>query len=210
MTEHSPTDQFHASSFLQGANADYIDQLAARYAADPNSVDAQWADFFRSLNEDDADTRRQAAGPSWARADWPQVPGDDLTAALTGEWLLGQFDQIDAILCSTATRTRQTVEATGLIAPTTFHDEIYEAWPGQLLDVINRHAPAEAATVLVVGHAPGIPQLAATLADLESDPTVMAGLRSYPTSTVSVLSVPADWANLEAGGATLTAVTTRR
>ena len=86
MTEQSPTSQFHASSFLDGANAAYIDQLAARYAADPGAVDAQWADFFRSLNEPEADTRRAAAGPSWARADWPPMPADDLTAAMTGEW----------------------------------------------------------------------------------------------------------------------------
>ncbi|KAF0173945.1 MAG: 2-oxoglutarate dehydrogenase E1 component [Rhodobacteraceae bacterium] len=86
MTEQSPNSQFHASSFLQGANADYIDQLAARYAADPGSVDAQWADFFRSLNESELDAKRQAAGPSWGRADWPPTPSDDLTGALTGEW----------------------------------------------------------------------------------------------------------------------------
>ncbi len=86
MTEQSPNSQFHASSFLQGANADYIDQLAAKYATDPTSVDAQWADFFRSLGEDEMDTKRAAAGPSWARADWPPVPSDDLTAAMTGEW----------------------------------------------------------------------------------------------------------------------------
>ena len=30
MTEQSPNAAFHSSSFLQGANADYIDQLAAR------------------------------------------------------------------------------------------------------------------------------------------------------------------------------------
>ena len=86
MTEQSPNTQFHASSFLQGTNADYIDQLAARYASDPASVDAQWADFFRSLGETELDTKRQAAGPSWARSDWPPTPSDDLTAAMTGEW----------------------------------------------------------------------------------------------------------------------------
>ncbi len=86
MTEHSPNDQFHASSFLQGHNADYIDQLQARYAADPASVDAQWAEFFRALGDSDVDAKRQAAGPSWARADWPPAPTDDLTSALTGEW----------------------------------------------------------------------------------------------------------------------------
>ncbi|NGQ92205.1 2-oxoglutarate dehydrogenase E1 component [Rhodobacter sp. HX-7-19] len=86
MTEHSPNDQFHASSFLQGHNAEYIDQLQARYAADPNTVDAQWAEFFRALGDSEMDAKRQAAGPSWARADWPPAPADDLTAAMTGEW----------------------------------------------------------------------------------------------------------------------------
>jgi 2-oxoglutarate dehydrogenase E1 component len=86
MTEQSPNAQFKASSFMDGANADYIDQLQARHAADPASVDAQWAEFFRSLGEGEQDARRAAAGPSWARGDWPPVPVDDLTAALTGEW----------------------------------------------------------------------------------------------------------------------------
>ena len=86
MTEQSPNSAFHSSSFLQGANADYIDQLAARHAADPNSVDAQWAAFFAATGDSEADARHAAAGPSWARADWPPAPTDDLTAAMTGEW----------------------------------------------------------------------------------------------------------------------------
>ncbi len=86
MTEQSPTAAFAAGSYLDGANADYIDQLAAKHAADPASVDAAWADFFQSLGETEVDTKRQAQGPSWARADWPTAPVDDLTAALTGEW----------------------------------------------------------------------------------------------------------------------------
>ncbi|NBE06537.1 2-oxoglutarate dehydrogenase E1 component [Paragemmobacter ruber] len=86
MTDQSPTAAFTASSFLDGGNADYIDQLQARYAADPNAVDAQWAEFFRALGDSEVDAKRQATGPSWARADWPPSPTDDLTAALTGEW----------------------------------------------------------------------------------------------------------------------------
>ena len=86
MTEQSPNDQFRAGGFLDGANADYIDQLQARYAADPASVDAQWAAFFKSLGDSELDAKRAAAGPSWTRADWPPQPADDLTAALTGEW----------------------------------------------------------------------------------------------------------------------------
>ncbi len=86
MTEQSANIQFHASSFLQGANAGYIDQLAARFAADPGSVDAQWAAFFAATGDSAADARHAAAGPSWARADWPLAPSDELTAAMTGEW----------------------------------------------------------------------------------------------------------------------------
>ena len=86
MNDHSPNDQFHASSFLQGANADYVEQLYARYATDPASVDPAWGAFFASLGDSELDAKRSAHGPSWARADWPPVPADDLTAAMTGEW----------------------------------------------------------------------------------------------------------------------------
>ena len=86
MTDQSPNDQFHASSFLQGHNAEYIEQLYARYATDPNAVDEAWRAFFRSLGDTDVDAKREAAGPSWARADWPPVPSDDLTQALDGQW----------------------------------------------------------------------------------------------------------------------------
>ncbi|MGB5838047.1 MAG: 2-oxoglutarate dehydrogenase E1 component, partial [Albidovulum sp.] len=86
MTEQTPNDQFHASSFLQGANAEYVEQLYARFAADPAAVDATWAAFFRSLGDSEADVRREAQGASWNRPDWPPSPSDDLTAAMTGEW----------------------------------------------------------------------------------------------------------------------------
>ena len=86
MTEHSPNSQFRAQDFLDGANAEYIDQMAAKHAANPASVDASWAAFFAGLNESAQVVGAAAAGPSWARADWPPMPTDDLTAALTGEW----------------------------------------------------------------------------------------------------------------------------
>ena len=88
MNDHSPNDQLHASSFLQGANADYVEQLYARYASDPASVDPAWGAFFASLGDSELDAKRSAQGPSWARTDWPPVPSDDLTAAMTGEWPL--------------------------------------------------------------------------------------------------------------------------
>ena len=86
MTDQSPNDIFKASSFMQGHNAEYLEQIYARYADDPASVDEAWQEFFRQLGDDDRDVKNEAKGPSWARADWPPQPGDDVTAALTGEW----------------------------------------------------------------------------------------------------------------------------
>ena len=86
MTNHPANDQLHASSFMQGHNADYLEQMYARYAKDPVSVDAQWATFFAEMGDSDNDVVAQAAGPSWARSDWPPTPLDDLTSAFTGEY----------------------------------------------------------------------------------------------------------------------------
>jgi len=86
MTDQSPNDLFHASSFMQGHNAEYLEQMYARYASDPNAVDQAWQEFFRQMGDDEISVKREAEGPSWARADWPPAPQDDLTAALTGEW----------------------------------------------------------------------------------------------------------------------------
>jgi 2-oxoglutarate dehydrogenase complex dehydrogenase (E1) component-like enzyme len=71
MTDQSPNDQFHASSFMQGANAAYLEQLYAQYAKDPNAVDEAWRGFFEALGDTPNDAVAEAQGPSWARADWP-------------------------------------------------------------------------------------------------------------------------------------------
>ena len=86
MNDQTPNDDLHASSFLQGHNAEYVEQLYARFAADPSSVDTAWAAFFATLGDAELDAKKSAAGASWARSDWPPVANDDLTAALTGEW----------------------------------------------------------------------------------------------------------------------------
>ena len=86
MNDQSPNDLFHASSFMQGHNAEYLEQMYARYAADPSAVDDAWADFFSQLGDAEMDVQKEASGPSWARKDWPPEPQDDLTSALTGEW----------------------------------------------------------------------------------------------------------------------------
>jgi 2-oxoglutarate dehydrogenase E1 component len=86
MTEQNPNDVFHASSFMQGHNAAYLEQLYAQYSQNPDAVDEGWKQFFDSLGDAPMDAQAEAQGPSWARPDWPPQPEDDLTQALTGEW----------------------------------------------------------------------------------------------------------------------------
>jgi 2-oxoglutarate dehydrogenase E1 component len=86
MSDNPANDQLHASSFMQGHNAEYLEQMYARYATDPNAVDESWQSFFKEMGDDEISVKRTAEGPSWARTDWPPMPTDDLTAALTGEW----------------------------------------------------------------------------------------------------------------------------
>ncbi|HRO01947.1 MAG TPA: thiamine pyrophosphate-dependent enzyme, partial [Nitrobacter sp.] len=86
MSRQDANAAFALSSFLQGANAGYIDELYARYEKDPGSVDGAWQEFFKSLKDSPRDVEKNARGPSWERANWPQDPRDDLTSALDGNW----------------------------------------------------------------------------------------------------------------------------
>ncbi len=86
MSRQDANAAFALSSFLQGANALYIDDIYARYEKDPASVDPEWQEFFRSLKDQPADILKNAAGPSWRRDSWPLAPRDELTSALDGNW----------------------------------------------------------------------------------------------------------------------------
>jgi 2-oxoglutarate dehydrogenase E1 component len=86
MSRQDANAAFALSSFLQGANATYIDELYARYEDEPASVDPEWQDFFKSLKDPPTVVQKNAEGPSWAKANWPLTPSDDLTSALDGNW----------------------------------------------------------------------------------------------------------------------------
>src|ERR1700743_3236632 len=87
MSRQDANAAFALSSFLQGTNAAYIDDLYARFEQDPGSVDAEWQEFFKSLKDTPADVRKNAEGASWGRDNWPLAPKDELTSALDGNWV---------------------------------------------------------------------------------------------------------------------------
>ena len=84
MSRQNANAAFALSSFLQGANATYIDELYARYEKDSGSVDPEWQEFFKSLKDSPEDVRKNAKGPSWEKANWPPAPQADHTSALDG------------------------------------------------------------------------------------------------------------------------------
>jgi len=168
--------------------------------------------------------RHAEAGGGARDHDRPLTPDGARDAAAAGEWIRAAMSPVDAVLCSTARRTRQTLEQTRIEAATTFADELYGGGVGDILEQV-RLLPESARTALVIGHAPGIPSVAfelATVAEQEDDqidanpdgddgpspqPELQA-LRSFSACTLAVLRTDAGWDQLAERGASL--VTVRR
>lgn len=113
----------------------------------------------------------------------------------------------DAALISPALRTRQTWElvATELPKPPppSFEPAIYEAPAARILAAI-RKTPESNATLLVVGHNPGLEDLAALIAASDSDRDALARLeRKFPTAAIARFTLREPWAALGRTGAAL-------
>ena len=167
-----------------------------------------------------------------AKSAWPDVADHDrplarrgIRAAPTmGRWLREVGLLPTQVLCSTARRARETWQfaQAGLAAtpPVTFDARIYEAAASGLLAVL-REVPSATGTLLLIGHNPGIEDLALLLA---TAPGAAAGpgpagaaagplerMRSkFPTAAIAVLEFHGTWPRLAPGQARLTAFVTPR
>jgi|ERR1019366_5836949 phosphohistidine phosphatase len=138
--------------------------------------------------------------PDHERGLAPRGRGD---ARAVGVWISDPSHAavLDLVLCSTSQRTRQTLEvvfAGGASAKDTRFDErIYDASAASLLDLL-REVPDSVNSVLMIGHAPGIPVLATALAHDESASTDVIDRLSlgFPTSALAVLGFEGRWARL--------------
>jgi phosphohistidine phosphatase len=134
----------------------------------------------------------------------PLAPRGIREAKLAGEWLQSSVPAVDAVLCSTATRTRETLSRTGLDVPVTFADRIYDAVPGTVIDVINGVGD-DVATLLVIGHEPAMSNVTLGLAGASGSSRAAAERVStkFPTSAIAVLRIDTAWRDLTLGGAAL-------
>jgi phosphohistidine phosphatase len=136
--------------------------------------------------------------------DRPLAPRGVREAGLAGDWLRAHAPAVDAVLCSTAARTRETLARTRIDAPVEFSDRLYDATPGAIVEEINNVDP-DVETLLVIGHEPAMSQLALGLATEDgSNPTAAEGISTkFPTSAIAVLRTSEPWDRLALDGATL-------
>jgi phosphohistidine phosphatase len=157
-----------------------------------------------------------------AKSDWDSAAASDFDRPLTrrgkhdapkiGAWLFREGLIPDYVVSSPAQRARQTVlrvcKALEIDRERIVWDtDIYEGSVTALLDVLGR-CPTQAATVLLVGHNPGLETLLEHLTggDLECPPDS----KLLPTGALARLEMPPDWDQLPPGCAQVIAITRPR
>lgn len=134
-------------------------------------------------------------------------------AGAVGAWLHEQarshgIPAVDVVICSTSIRTRQTwdlARAAGVEAGEVRYERaVYNARAETLLGLLQDEADDDVASVLMVGHAPGVPDLATLLAGPRSANDAVSQLsQGLGTAGIAVLRFRGPWRGLEAGTAEL-------
>ncbi|HKA03760.1 MAG TPA: histidine phosphatase family protein [Acidimicrobiales bacterium] len=145
-----------------------------------------------------------------AKSSWdePSLPDHDRPLARRGQKALPRMrDHLerlrihpDVVLCSSAARTRQTLDgiraALGKGADIEIEDDLYAADAEDLLARLRRLGD-DVNSALVVGHNPGLADLADVLTGNEGAPDAV------PTGAIAVLSLNTRWSDLASATASL-------
>jgi phosphohistidine phosphatase len=117
-------------------------------------------------------------------------------AEAAGEWLRGRGLTPDLVLCSTAARTRETLERLAVPAPVRYESQIYANDADALLTLV-RETDDDVRTLLLVGHNPSVHQLVHDLTG--------AAPNAYPTCALAVIEWAGGWTDAWPGAGTLAA-----
>ena len=152
------------------------------------------------------------AKSSWAEPALPDrqrplAPRGRRAAKRIAKHLVRLEIQPELVLCSSALRTRETLElvrvALGTTSTVRLEDELYGASAEQLLERICL-VPAATASVMVIGHNPGLQELALLLPEDGADLDRLE--EKFPTAALATLTLPkAAWSQVVPGAAVLTA-----
>jgi phosphohistidine phosphatase len=115
----------------------------------------------------------------------------------------------DLVLCSTATRTRETwdraVRGGVQASEVTYLGAVYHGWVPELVRLL-RAIPDSVGTALVLGHAPGIPDLVEFLAERDHASAHWDRMTAkFPTAGMAILSYAGSWADIGQSQASLEA-----
>lgn len=130
-----------------------------------------------------------SAGPDGRDTERPLSLHGEAQARAAGAWLAGQDALPEVVLCSSARRAQMTADAVGkaLRMPDPhFLPAMYQATPGELLTLVEHHAP-QARRVLLIGHNPGLEQLLALLTEGRS-----ASARGMSPATIAWIELADD------------------
>jgi phosphohistidine phosphatase len=143
--------------------------------------------------------------PSLSDAARPLAPRGRRDAARIADHLVTTGFEPELVLCSPAVRTRETLELVrdALGDPTVvFDDGLYGASSGGLLARL-RLVEDAVASVLLIGHNPGLHDLALDLASSGNERERLE--TKFPTGALATLTFPETWRGLAAGDADLAA-----
>lgn len=145
--------------------------------------------------------------------DRPLAPRGREACERIGEYMKAKSYWPNLVLCSSSARTRETLklvsEHYGKDFPVTLEKKLYLATPGEMLAQIH-NASDEAASLMLVGHNPGMHHLAALLASTEHASAKHNKLRmeldvKYPTGALCVIEFDAKhWNNIAPDSGVLT------
>jgi phosphohistidine phosphatase len=127
--------------------------------------------------------------PSLADVDRPLAPRGERAAPAMAAYMKAQGLHPDLVLCSAARRTHDTwaLMAGTLGQPrTTYLDEVYEAEASALAAAIRR-APAGARRLMLIGHNPGLEDLALSLIASGDRDARKALAEKFPTAALAVI-----------------------
>jgi phosphohistidine phosphatase len=128
-------------------------------------------------------------------------------AQAAGAWLHEHELGPELVLCSTATRTRQTwaaaVEGGACGETVEFDESIYSGGSQTVLQAV-RESAGEAQVVMVLGHNPTMATLASGLSEGDGSSVAHECLAAgFPTSSLAVLRYAGPWSGLDFGTAEL-------
>ena len=123
-----------------------------------------------------------------------------------GHWLTEEQLLPDRVLCSTAKRARETFKLSTQLWDETpavqIEEKLYLADVPNLLQVIRAHGK-KSKRVMVIGHNPGLAELAVNLTD-DGTPDTREAIGKFPTGAIAHLICNIEaWSDLGPGVATL-------